>query len=105
MWYACLCARMYVHGQDGLDASPSQCLLLKAERIPAGLHHKLTGAVWVSLPIKPLCPALTPSLLTHIIAASLEMLRKEDGDLLHKIASAPASVLPISAPQLESMHG
>lgn len=81
---------MYMEEQDGLDASLSQCLLLKAEWIPAGLHHKLTGAVWVSLPIKPLCLALTPSLLTHTIAASLEMLRKGEGDLLDKIASAPA---------------
>ena len=97
---------MYVHGGTRwARCFPSQCLLVKAEWIPAGLHHELTGAVRVSLPIKPLCLALTPSLLTHTIAASLEMLRKGEGDLLDKIASAPASVLPTSAPQPKSMHG
>lgn len=78
---------------------------MKAEWILQVSILELTGAVRVSLPIKPLCLSLTPSLLTHTIAASLEMLREGEGDLLDKIASAPASVLPTSAPQPKSMHG
>lgn len=79
--YVCLC--MYVCAwRDKMGSMlPSQCLLMKAEWIPAGLHHELTGAVRVSLPIKPLCLVLDSLPPDPHIAASLEMLRKGEGDL------------------------